>query len=79
MADLTPTGILDALFRLSAGVLSLLAVTTSSGPSSDGPEIVDGEFALPAGDQVVIRIAENIGTVSPEFQTGYSVEIVASG
>ncbi len=79
MADLTPTGILDALFRLAAGVLSLLAVTTSSGPSSEGPEIVDGEFALPADDEVVIRIAENNGTVSPEFQTGYSVEIVASG
>ncbi len=79
MADLGPGGIAGALFRLAAGVLSLMAVTSGFGPSSDGPSVVDGEYGVPAGDEIVIRIVENSGPVSPEFQTGYSVEIDADG
>ena len=79
MADLGPGGIVEALFRLAAGVLSLLAVTSGFGPSEDGPSVVDGEYEVPAGDEIIIRVVENNGPVSPEFQTGYSVEIDANG
>lgn len=79
MSDLSPGGLLDGLFRLAAGVLTLLAVTSGFGPSEDGPSVIDGAYELPAGNEIVIRIAENNGSVSPEFQTGYAVEIDASG
>ena len=79
MSDIGPGGIVDALFRLAAGVLSLVAVTSGFGPSEDGPPVVDGQYELPAGDEIVIRIAENNGSVSPESQTGYTVEIDAGG
>ena len=72
---------MNALRAIAATALVVTVLSLHAGLA--GPAVgraAGEEFDLPADDDaVVVRLAENSGPLSPEFQEGYEIEITAGG
>ena len=79
MSDLSPGGLLTDHSGSPPACSRCWRSPTGLGRPKTVRRSSDGAYELPAGNEIVIRIAENNGSVSPEFQTGYAVEIDSSG